>query len=150
MVKARKFPSVDSADSDRKRLLLGHVIATKTTSNIVTDSSMDFPSDWRTNYQLGPPVGHHEEGETVCLHSLCIHPDFHGKGLGAVLLRGWTQRMRDAGIGKRIALICRERFVEFYEKAGFKKLGPSACKYGGGGWFDMVMEFENNGDEDDI
>lgn len=112
---------------------------------------MEIPPDWRTRYQLSPKVGHNEEGETICLHSLCVHPEFHGKGLGSVLLRGWTQRMRDSGMGKRIALLCREPLVAWYEKAGFKKVGPSACQFGGGGWIDMVMEFEGAaGDEDDF
>jgi GNAT superfamily N-acetyltransferase len=150
LLKARKFPSVDSADADRKRLLLGHIVATKHSSPLVTDHSMEFPTDWRTNYQLTPSVGHNEDGETVCLHSLCVHPDLQAKGIGAVLLRGWTQRIKDAGVAKRIALLCREHLVTWYEKAGFEKVGPSNCQYGGGGWIDMVMEFDKTVDDDDI
>jgi GNAT superfamily N-acetyltransferase len=152
LIKARReFPSVDSADSDRKRILMGHVIATKFKgSKVVTDDAMAVPSDWKTRYQLGPSIGHHEEGDTICLHSLCVHPDLNGKGLGGVLLRSWTQRMKDAGLGKRVALICRERYVNFYQSAGFEKRGPSACQYGGGGWIDMVMEFDSVSHEDDI
>jgi ribosomal protein S18 acetylase RimI-like enzyme len=118
---------------------------------------MEYPKDWRTNYQLTPSsdqgkteIGHNEIGGTVCLHSLAVHPDFQKKGLGAVLLKGWTQRIRDAGLAKRIALICREKFVGFYEKAGFKKIGESKCGYAGGGWLDMVMEFEDGGDDDEL
>lgn len=150
LVRARRFPSVDSADSDRKRLLLAHIIATKHTAPIVTDDAMDFPADWRDRFQLAPPTGHNEDGDTVCLHSLCVHPDLHGKGLGAVLLRGWAQRIKDAGIAKRIALICRDRYVAWYEKAGFEKVGPSKCQYGGGGWIDMVMEFGKTIDDDEF
>ena len=43
---------------------------------------------------------------------------------------------------KRIALICRERLIPFYEGCGFVVVGRSKCQFGGGGWFDMVMEFE--------
>lgn len=110
---------------------------------------MDFPSDWRSNYQLHPATGHNEDGETICLHSLCVHPEFHGKGLGGVLLRGWTQRIRDSGTCKRVALLCRERLVEWYEKNGFKKVGPSSCQYGGGGWVDMVLDFDGAAHDDD-
>ena len=120
---------------------------------------MDFPKDWRTNYQLThtstskdgkkEEIGHNEIGETVCLHSLAVHPDFQGKGLASVLLKGWTQRIRDAGLAKRVALICRERFVGFYEKAGFKKIGESKCRYAGGGWVDMVCEFDDAGHDDE-
>ncbi|KAL5386730.1 hypothetical protein PMIN06_010821 [Paraphaeosphaeria minitans] len=152
LVKARKeFPSVDSADSDRKRILMGHIIATKFKGSVVvTDDAMAYPSDWKTNYQLAPSTGHNEDGDTICLHSLCVHPDLNGKGLGGVLLRSWTQRMKDAGLGKRIALICRERFVNFYESAGFENVGASACQYGGGGWIDMVMEFDAVSHDEDV
>lgn len=130
---------------------MGHIIATKFKgSKIVTDDAMAYPSDWKTKYQFGPSTGHHEEGDTICLHSLCVHPDLNGKGLGGLLLRAWTQRMRDAGLGKRIALICRERFVKFYESAGFTKVGPSACQYGGGGWIDMVMNFDDPNYDDEM
>jgi GNAT superfamily N-acetyltransferase len=147
MVKTRKFPSIDSSDADRKRVLLGHIIATKTTTRLVTDDAMAYPKDWQTKYQLSPSTGHNEDGETVCIHSLCVHPDFEGQGFGKILLKSYVQRIKDAGVAKRVALICRDRYVGFYEKAGFAKVGPSACQYGGGNWVDMVMEFEG-GDDD--
>ena len=122
-------------------MLLGHIIATKHRAPTVTDASMDFPTDWRERYQISPATGHDEDGGTVCLHSLAVHPEFHGKGLGRVLLLSWVQRIRDSGVASRVALICRKRLVPWYEKAGFKEVGPSKCQYGGGGWVDMVLEF---------
>ncbi|KAF2705519.1 acyl-CoA N-acyltransferase [Pleomassaria siparia CBS 279.74] len=148
LIRSRKFPSIDSSDSDRKRILLGHIIATKHRHRTVTDDSMDFPSNWRTKYQLSPSTGHDEDGETVCLHSLAVHPDFQNQGLGKVLLLSWVQRIRDSGTGKRIALLCRERLVPFYERSGFKSLGPSKAQYGGGGWVDMIMEFGQDRNDD--
>ncbi|KAH6611883.1 hypothetical protein C7974DRAFT_86306 [Boeremia exigua] len=148
--KTRTFPSVDSRDSDRKRILLGHVISTKSSSKLVTDDSMDYPKDFRTKYQLTPSIGHNEDGETVCLHSLCVHPDFASQGLGKMLLTSYVQRIRDSGVARRIALLCRERLVGFYESAGFKKVGPSKCQYGGGNWYDMVIEFDGGHDDHDF
>ncbi|EAT78974.2 hypothetical protein SNOG_13527 [Parastagonospora nodorum SN15] len=149
IIKARKFPSIDSSDADRKRVLLAHIIATKTSSRIVTDDAMDYPKDWQTKYQLTPTTGHNEDGETVCIHSLCVHPDFQGQGFGQVLLRSYVQRIKDAGVAKRVALICREKYVKFYAKSGFIEVGPSKCQYGGGGWIDMVIELEDDMDEED-
>jgi GNAT superfamily N-acetyltransferase len=103
---------------------------------------MSIPEDWKTKYQMSPPVGHDEIGETVCLHSLAVHPEVHGRGLGRVLLIGWCQRMRDSGMVKRVALICREHLIAFYDKCGFILVGPSDCEFGGGGWYDMVLEFD--------
>ncbi|KAH8706102.1 hypothetical protein GQ44DRAFT_763901 [Phaeosphaeriaceae sp. PMI808] len=125
LIKARKFPSLDSSDTDRKRVLLGHIIATKSPSPVVTDAAMAFPTDWQANYQLAPATGHSEDGDTVCIHSLCVHPDFKGKGLGQILLRSYVQRIKDSGVAKRVALICRERLVGFYEKVGFNKVGDN-------------------------
>lgn len=149
LIKTRPFPPIDSADSDRKRVLLGHIIATKSTSPVVTDAAMDYPQDWQSRYQLTPSIGHNEDGETVCIHSLCVHPDFGGNGLGQVLLKSYVQRIKDAGVAKRIALICRERLVGWYEKAGFSRVGPSQCQYGGGNWVDMVLDFEAGMGDDD-
>ncbi|KAF2019246.1 acetyltransferase [Aaosphaeria arxii CBS 175.79] len=152
LIRSRTFPSADSNASDRKRILLAHIIATKHPSPLVTDPSMAYPSDWRTNRHLNPPSGegHHEDGETVCLHSLCVHPEFQNKGLARVLLVSWVQKMKDAGVAKRVALLCRERLVGWYQKAGFTRVGESRCQYGGGGWVDMVVEFgELGGGSDD-
>jgi len=104
--------------------------------------------DWKERYQLSPPTGHNEDGETVCIHSLCIHPQFQGKGFGKILLRSYVQRIKDSGVAKRVSLICRQRYIPFYVKAGFTNVGPSKCQYGGGGWVDMVLEFEDGGVDD--
>jgi ribosomal protein S18 acetylase RimI-like enzyme len=136
-------------DADRKRVLLGHIISTKSSSRLVTDDAMDYPKDWQTKYQLTPITGHNEDGETVCIHSLCIHPDFAGRGFGQILLKSYVQRIKDSGIAKRLALICRDGLVGYYEKAGFSKVGPSKCQYGGGNWVDMLLEFESGMGDDD-
>lgn len=150
LIKTRTFPSLDSHDADRKRVMLAHIIATKSKTHVVTDDTMDYPKDFRTKYQLDPSVGHTEDGDTVCIHSLCVHPDYAKKGLGQILLKSYTQRIKDAGIAKRIALICRDHLVSFYEKAGFKKIGPSKCQYGGGNWVDMVLDFDGSMDDHDF
>jgi hypothetical protein len=43
LLKSRTFPSIDSTDNDRKRILLGQIIATKHSSRLVTDEAMDYP-----------------------------------------------------------------------------------------------------------
>ncbi|KAF1945048.1 acyl-CoA N-acyltransferase [Clathrospora elynae] len=148
LIKTRNFPPIDSADTDRKRVLLAHLVSTKAASRFVTDDAMDYPKDWKTKYQLNPSTGHNEDGQTVCLHSLCVHPSFQGKGLGQILLKSYTQRIKDSGVASRIALICRDRYIAFYERAGFKKIGPSKCQYGGGNWVDMLLDFDEGGDDE--
>ncbi|KAL5113372.1 hypothetical protein ACEQ8H_008753 [Pleosporales sp. CAS-2024a] len=142
LISTRAFPSIDAADAPRKRVLLAHIISTKFASRVVTDDAMDYPRDWQARYQLTPPVGHNEDGNTVCIHSLCVHPHFAGHGFGQILLKSYVQRIKDSGVAKRVALICRERLVTYYEKAGFHNVGPSNCQYAGGNWVDMVLEFD--------
>ncbi|KAF1913418.1 hypothetical protein BDU57DRAFT_482325 [Ampelomyces quisqualis] len=149
ILKTRQFSSIDSHDTDRKRILLGHVIATKSSSRLVTDEAMDYPKDWQTRYQLTPSTGHNEIGDTVCIHSLCVHPDFQRKGFGHILLKSYIQRIKDSATAKRLSLICRHHFVAYYEKAGFTNIGPSKCRYGGGDWVDMVLEFESEWEDDE-
>jgi GNAT superfamily N-acetyltransferase len=72
-----------------------------------------------------------------------VHPDFQKRGLGKVLLKSYVQRIKDSGVAKRVALICRDRYIPFYAKAGFTNVGKS--KYGGGGWVDMVLDLEEGG-----
>ncbi|KAF2134758.1 acyl-CoA N-acyltransferase, partial [Dothidotthia symphoricarpi CBS 119687] len=146
-LRSPEFPPIDSSDTDRKRVLLGHVISTKAISPVVTDDAMDYPKGWKSKYQLSPRVGYTEDGRTICLHSLCVHPDFSRKGLSSILLQSYVQRIRDSGVASRIALIYRDRYIPFYEKAGFKKMGPSKCQYGGGNWVDMVLDFEGGVDD---
>jgi ribosomal protein S18 acetylase RimI-like enzyme len=148
IIKTRQFSSIDSSDTDRKRVLLGHIVATKSASRLVTDAAMDFPKDWQTKYQLAPSVGHNEDGETVCIHSLCVHPKFQCQGFGKILLKSYLQRIKDSGVAKRVALICRDKYVSFYERSGFSKVGPSKCQYGGGNWVDMVLDFETGMDDE--
>ena len=51
--------------------------------------------------------------------------------------------MESAGAGDRIALLCLEHLVPFYERAGFKKLGASKATFGGVPWYDMVRELKS-------
>ena len=90
-----------------------------------------------------PRPGHKEEGRTICLHSLAVLPSFQGQGLGGSILRAYVDRMEAAGAGDRIALLCLEHLVPFYERCGFTKLGASQATFGGVPWYDMVRELKS-------
>ena len=89
-------------------VLLGHVVASKTTSMLATDSSMDYPRDWNSENPTPSEVGHQEGGRTVVLHSVAILPEFQGRGLGRVLMMAYIQQMNGAGISDRLALIAHD------------------------------------------
>ncbi|EGX50283.1 hypothetical protein AOL_s00076g47 [Orbilia oligospora ATCC 24927] len=86
--------------------------------------------------------GHVEHGETVCIHSLCVDPTYRNNGYSQVLLKDFCQRMKDAGLSKRIALICRKETTGVYTKSQlFRYRGGSNVTHGGVSWVDMVYEY---------
>lgn len=89
-------------------VLLGHVVAAKTTSPTVTDDSMAYPEDWDSEHPSSSTLGHQEGGRTIVLHSVAILPKFQGRGLGRVLMMAYMQQMNGAGIADKLALIAHD------------------------------------------
>ncbi|TKA82946.1 hypothetical protein B0A55_01320 [Friedmanniomyces simplex] len=145
----------------RKSVLLGHIIATKTTNSRVTDGDMAVPVpshptssslDTNTNNTNSEepstvPQGHQQTGRTLLIHSLAILPQYQRRGLGRTLLLAYLQRIESHSIADRAALIAHRALVPYYEGFGFVDMGESACGFAGGGWVDMVRESEVGGDE---
>ena len=100
----------------------------------IPDPSSSDPPD--------PRLGHKEEGRTVCIHSLAVLPAFQGRGLGKTLLEAYLQRIESHGVAEHVALIAHEHLIPYYERFGFVNRGESECKFGGGGWFDMVKDLD--------
>jgi GNAT superfamily N-acetyltransferase len=98
-------------------------------------------------------IGSHEpDGETVGLHTLCVHPDWRARGLGTMILKEYINRVSNEKNVKRVALIAHDELVPFYEKyypfqflincrAGFVNHGLSNSKYGGVTWNDCIYTF---------
>lgn len=133
---------VYSGAPDRKSVLLGHIVATKTTSIVVTDADMSIPTDSQ------PALGNRPEGRTAAIHSLAVLPQFQHKGLGSTLMKAYLDRLAKQDVVDRAALIAHEEMIPYYEKFGFKNKGKSAAQFGGGGWFDMVKDISAEEDED--
>jgi ribosomal protein S18 acetylase RimI-like enzyme len=138
---------VYSGAPKRKAVLLGHIVATMTDNQVVTDNDMHIPSHADPP---NPDFGHKENGRTVCIHSLAVLPDYQGKGLGTTLMKAYLDRLENQDVADRVALISHEHLVPFYENLGFSKVGESKAEFGGGGWIDMVAELKSeDGIEDD-
>jgi GNAT superfamily N-acetyltransferase len=118
--------------------LLGHIVATKTTNEVVKDQDMALPPNWEETPTPPSDLGHKDEGRTLCIHSLAVLPTYQGKGVGTNLLRGYIQRMKESRICDRIALLAEDKMVPFYEMFGFENVGPSEATFGGVPWNDMV------------
>lgn len=139
--------AADAASSSSSGgVLVGHVIATRCTTERLTDASMGVPRDWRKaaadpGSVPASPIGHQAEGSIVAVHSLGIVPTMQGKGLGSKLMHAYLERMGALSAQHRtdrVALICQDYLVDYYTKLGFRSSGPSEAQFGGGGWFDMV------------
>ncbi|RMY97149.1 hypothetical protein D0860_08675 [Hortaea werneckii] len=140
---------VYSGAPQRKAVLIGHLIVTKTTNLTVTDADMAVPSssssssfsttttDPSTSSSAGP---HKEEGRTILIHSLAVLPQYQHLGLGRTLMESFLQRTEALGVADRAALITHEKLIPYYEKFGFQNKGLSKCQFAGGGWFDMIRE----------
>ena len=135
---AQHSAPVYSGAPERKSVLLGHIVATKTTNPTVTDDDMDIPKPDSPD----PKLGHKEEGRTVCVHSLAVLPGYQGRGLGKTLMKAFLQRIESHGVADRVALIARESIIPYYEKLGFVNKGKSEVQFAGGGWYDLVQEFQ--------
>ena len=149
----------DSHNPKLRSILVGHVIATKSTASGVTDDSMDFPTSFpshpdHSDYNPSPaleevnhsnegPVGHVESGRTLCIHSVGVLPKYQARGIGKTILKAYLQRMESSGIADRIALLAHDHLVKWYEALGFRNNGVSDAKFGGGGWYDMVSAEES-------
>ena len=145
VVTAETSAPVYSGAPERKAVLLGHIVATKTTNPTVTDNDMDIP----TSDPPDPKLGHKEEGRTVCIHSLAVLPEYQRRGLGKTLIKAYLHRMESHDVADRAALIAHEGLIPFYEGLGFENKGKSEAKFGGGGWFDMVRELHPEEVEED-
>ena len=102
---------------------------------------MRLPANWkdeRWSVEDGESVGHEEGGSTIAIHSLAVDPEHQGKQVGSTLMKSYIQRIRDAQIAERIAIIVHDHLIPFYESFGFESHGPSKCQFGGGNWVDMV------------
>ena len=118
--------------------LAAYVIATQSDSEVVTDESMGFPEDWHLKTHSTSVQGHQEGGRSILIHSLAVSKPYQGIGLGSIILKAYLQRMESSGIADRTALIAHDHVIKFYEKLGFENKGESKCKFGSGGWYDMV------------
>ncbi|EEQ29409.1 acetyltransferase [Microsporum canis CBS 113480] len=130
-----------------KAVLLAHILATRTTSPVITNATMEIPKDWRNKKSALPrssdeePIGHQDEGSTIAIHSLAVLPEHQDKGLGKLLIKSYIQRIQDAKIADRLVLLAHDHLLPFYTSLGFENIGRSKCTFGGGGWNDLVLDF---------
>lgn len=129
--------------------LVAHILATRTPSPQVTDATMGIPQNWRQKGTIPngtdtEPVGHQDQGSTIAVHSLAVLNEHQGKGLGTTLMKAYVQRIKDAEIAEKIALLAHDNLLPFYTGLGFTNLGASDCKFASGDWYSMVCPIQSS------
>ncbi|KAK6454763.1 aries arylalkylamine N-acetyltransferase [Scheffersomyces xylosifermentans] len=123
-----------SKTSVTKETLVGHIIATKISSQTITNASMELPSS------SDPATGHIEGSRVVGIHSLVIDPEWQGKNLGTLLMHDYIQKLSNQDLGDKVVIIAHKELIPFYEKIGFNNLGESDCKFAGSSWYDLAID----------
>ncbi|KAK9486107.1 hypothetical protein V1527DRAFT_407295 [Lipomyces starkeyi] len=144
--RSQRSHSSDSASSTEK--LIAFVIATKCATEYITDDALEIPEIDKQGYRKPTEVngqrGHVETGNTIAVESICVDPEYQGMKLGTTILRDFVQRMSTQAVAGRVAILAREDMVPFYENLGFYDAGPSAVKFGGGGWHNLWISLEDS------
>eukprot|EP00048_Salpingoeca_helianthica_P021029 m.9938 g.9938 ORF g.9938 m.9938 type:complete len:172 (+) comp5506_c0_seq1:12-527(+) len=119
------FLGLWACDPGSERRLIGYACATRTSSSVLEEESMRR---------------HEDQGETVCIHSVCIHKDFRRKGHALSLLKSYIEHVRTVPGVKRLLLISHEELLPLYTQAGFVCRGPSKVHHGARPWFECALE----------
>ncbi|KAK5044735.1 hypothetical protein LTR84_010509 [Exophiala bonariae] len=144
----------EDSNTPPQRRLMAHVVSTRTPAPSVTEASMGIPSNWKTRRSSLPsndddeePLGHQDQGGTICIHSVAVAPEFQKMGLGSILMKSYIARIKDSKSAKQLALLAHDHLVPFYKGLGFENLGPSAVTSHGGNWNNMILEFTYDDEE---
>lgn len=111
--------------------VVAFLCTTLTSADLVTDESMSV---------------HEPNGKTVCLHSVCVSPDYRKQGIATKLLTNWIEQLKQINKEQpnkkynRIALLSRPRLTGLYESVGFKNVGVSEVVHGPEPWVDCVLD----------
>lgn len=101
-----------------------------------------------------------EDAWLVCLHSVCVAPEYQRRGVALKLIEEYMKRLRKAELGQGgpgmpkkgyecVALLAHEELFPLYIKAGFSVLGVSHVNWGSGGWFEMRRYIHSDRQEED-
>ncbi|KAJ1955401.1 hypothetical protein EC988_001902 [Linderina pennispora] len=104
--------------------IVGYIMSTRSSLPLVTHEAMERSDP---------------KGQTVCIHSVCTRQDWQHKGLATQLLLKYTELARELGNVSRLAMMSRENLVGFYERVGYKCLGPSDVQHGEEKWYDCII-----------
>lgn len=83
---------------------------------------------------------HAPHGRLVVVHSVTIRPSDRRRGLATAMLAEYVRRMLCDSSIDAILLLSKQHLMEFYIRAGFSVVRPSAIAHGRDTWFEMRMD----------
>lgn len=57
-------------------------------------------------------------------------------------MKAYLDRLKHQDVADRAALLAHGPLIGYYERFGFVRKGESQAQFGGGGWFDMVIDLK--------
>lgn len=140
----RCFPSEEAASPERVRLRAetfpeGFLVAEDTSGEIVgLIMSGATSKDDISDEALKELVGHDPAGAHAVVFSVAVAPELQGRGLGSLLLERFADEARGAG-RQSVLLLCKAPLVPWYNRQGYRDMGPSASTHGGAAWHQMKL-----------
>ncbi|KAJ2072137.1 hypothetical protein GGI09_003086 [Coemansia sp. S100] len=105
--------------------LVGYIMATQASEPLVTHKSMST---------------HDPQGTTVCIHSVCVSPQWQRQGVASMLLKKYTEIIKNCKDITRLAMLSRMDLVPLYQRNGYQCLGPSNVTHGSEKWYDCILD----------
>lgn len=81
---------------------------------------------------------HCQEGKYQTLFSVCILPEYRGKGYAKIMLKNYIDKRKNHVDG--FILTCKDHLIPFYQKCGFKFEKVSNSTHGNAKWNDMILK----------
>lgn len=95
--------------------------------------------DYITDDVYLPGGEYDDNGKTVLVFGLEVHPDYQGKGIARRLMKCMLEKAADNG-KSRASLTCKEKLIAFYKNLGYKNHGISRSVIGDVTSYDMVID----------
>lgn len=81
---------------------------------------------------------HEPRGATLAIHSVVIDPLLRQRGLGAAMLQHYMQRLiKHFPAVKETVLMAKVAKLGFYQRCGFRLIGPSDLVHGQEKWYEL-------------
>jgi len=83
---------------------------------------------------------HDPEGESICIHSVCVDRTRQRQGIALKMLETYCDHARSVCTdAKRILLVSHAELIPLYTRAAFTYIGKSTLKHGSKKWFEFEM-----------